>query len=297
VAMRGGRIVHSHFACIGWGMRRQCVFAEPCYGGHFNGGLYEAFIIALCAVVTVVALVAPASAVVLRWGETSDLPNGVLGIPETLSGGEELLFANPGNAGFDVVVKFSGSIRGGRSAYEALGTDQYVHFESSASNAIAWIEFFFYETGTTTPVNVLGFKTKFEDVERGNSTREWLIGPRIVSNGETMDLDFNDDSIFDLGDPDIDWGVEIGTKTVDGVTYAVAVPGYSVENGTQAGKTVGIDLSTTPLSYFRIGESRNSSSAGSVLIGPTLGNVVPEPTMLGLLGLGGLAFVRRRRAA
>lgn len=254
--------------------------------------------LALIALCTAALFAAPASAAVLSWGQISDLPNGVLGVGD-LTAGTTRLFTNPGNEGFDVAVRFSGSFSGGFSqSVPVLGPDSYIWFQSGSSTAqtFAWVEFFFYETGTSKPVDVLGFTTKIEDVERGGTTREYLIGPRIVSNGTTADLSFSDTSIFNL--PSGTWGTEVGSKLVDGVWLSRAVPGFGVEGGTQAGKTVDIDLSTTPLSYFRIGQSRYQSSAGSVLMGP-IGDIaiVPEPATLSLLCLGGLALIRRHRSA
>jgi hypothetical protein len=156
----------------------------------------------------------------------------------------------------------------------------------------------FFKTGTRAAVDVTGFRTNIEDVERGGTTREWLIGPKIVSNGVARNLSFSDSSIFTL--PASTWGVDIGTKTVSGESLSRAVPGYNNEGGTQAGKTVGIDLSNTPLSYFRIGEQRNATNAGSVLMGP-IGDIsmVPEPSSI-LVIAGGLmsmlCAVRRRKS-
>lgn len=53
---------------------------------HVGGSLVKASVHVLGVTVVIAVFVTPASAVVLRWGETSDLANGVLGIPENLTG-------------------------------------------------------------------------------------------------------------------------------------------------------------------------------------------------------------------
>ncbi len=112
---------------------------------------------------------------------------------------------------------------------------------------------------TTTPVDVVGFETAFEDVERGRDTREWLMGPQYTtSGGSVVNLDFSPASgfVFPTVAPDgsASWAVksvELLT-TVYGETVYRAVPWYGVESGTQANKNVLLDLSSTPLSSFRI---------------------------------------------
>ncbi len=247
--------------------------------------------IGLAAILTA----SPVWGAMLSWGADSDLPNGVLGVGG-LTGGNSRLFTNPGNEGFDVQVKFSGSFSGGYSGKDpALSGANYIWFQSSTSTAqtFAWVEFYFFKTGTSEPIDVLGFNTKLEDVERGGTTREWLIGPKIVSGGVAANLSFTDSTIFDV--PAGTWGSVFDSKLVNGEWLSRADPGFNNVGGTQAGKAVGIDLSDIPLSYFRIGESRDGSSAGSVLMGP-IGDigVVPEPASLAMLVLGGLALLRRR---
>jgi hypothetical protein len=254
----------------------------------------------------------------LTWGAVSDLPNGVLGVGDlTLGSSASRLFVNPGNEGFDVEVRFFGSqtdgsssnFNGGFTASQPeLGGGSYIWFQSNPSNGqhFAWIELYFFETGTSNPIDVLGLKFRIEDVERGSSNtasdsspsglREYLIGPKMTSNGVTQLLDFNDTAIFDL--PTGDHGKQVGSKTItfNGVpeTVSRAVPGWSSAGGTQAGKYVEVDLSTTPVSYFRIGQSRLHSSSGSVLIG-SLGDIVLAPQAQALptpnAALGGLTIL------
>lgn len=285
------------------------------------------------ALAAVLACPAISYGVTLSWGTTSDLPNGVLGVGGmAFSTQDSRVFLNPGNAGFDVKVAFFGTtasggssgFNGGLSVAEPTLGGNYVFFQSNPSDGqnFAWVELTFYAAGTTTAVDVLGLQTRIEDVERGSGSasssgdsthvREYLIGPKVVSGGTAQQLSFSDTSIFDL--PAGTLGAQIDSKniTFNGLpeTVSRAVPGWASAGGTQAGKYVGIDLSLTPVSYFRIGESRLNTNSGSVLIG-SLGDIVLAPaagstaTPLPRAALGGVAalavgmlgaVVRRRGA-
>jgi hypothetical protein len=250
------------------------------------------------------------AATLLSWGPTSDLPNGVLGLTSLAVNGPEIRFTNPGGGGFDVgfsIVSGSAGLTGSTGMFgttdelllpnpPAPAGGNYIYFNpASGSNNTIYFETRFYATGTNNPVDVKGFKTQLEDVERGGSTtREWIVGPKIVTQGVTMPLLFTDTSIFDV--PNGTLGRVIESLNVFGEPVQRAVPGFGVAGGTQPGKTLGIDLADTPLSYFRIGTSR--TDGGSWLMG-TLGeiSVVPEPASYALAGTA-LAFAlaaRRRR--
>lgn len=255
--------------------------------------------------------------VMLSWGPTSDLPNGVLGLTSLAVNGAEVRFANPGGQGFDVGFSLSRSDNLGSGTGYFGSSDEltlpnpaapaggnYIYFNpDTASTRTIYFHIRFYATGTNDPVDVVGLKTQLEDVERGaTTTREWIYSPKITSGGVSQILDFNNTSIFNL--PAGTLGTAIENVTVAGESMQRAVPGHNIASGTQAGKTLGIDLTDTPLSYFRIGTSRTSGSAGSWLMG-TLGEIelaqaaVPEPAAWAawsvLLALTGIANVTRRR--
>lgn len=262
------------------------------------------------------ALVTTASAqagTVLSWGATSDLPNGVLGLTSLAVNGAEERFTNPGNGGFDVGFRMTSPNLVYTDNTGFFGTTDepnlpnppapaggnYIYFNPAVgSDNTVYFEIRFYATGTNTPIEVTGLKMQLEDVERGGSTtREWIVGPKITSGGVDEHLSFSDTSTFTI--PDVEFGRIIETNVLVGSENVErAVPGFGVLGGTQAGKTFGIDLSDTPLSYFRIGTSRGTTG-GSWLIG-TIGEItaVPEPSsiaILGIAGVAGLAMVRRRR--
>lgn len=223
--------------------------------------------VTLTGVVSVTGPPSVGTPVNLKWSDdTANLAAGELDMSDMVVGVTKT-FTNPGGGGFDVAVKYSGSFQGGYAgSVPVLGSDNYIWYQSSNSTGgLAWFEIWFYETGTSTPVDVTGLKAVFEDVERGGSTREWLLGPKIVTAGVPTDLDFSNTSIFTV--PESTWGKIIDSKLVDGVPVSRAVPGHSILGGTQDGKEVEVDLMTTPLSYFRMGQQRTLSSAGSVLLG------------------------------
>jgi hypothetical protein len=247
----------------------------------------------------------------LSWGPTSDLPNGVLGLTSLEVNNDEERFTNPGGGGFDVGFRMTSpnlAYTGNTGFFgttdepnlpnppaPAGGNYIYLTPASGAPNTV-FFEIRFYATGTNTPIDVTGLKMQLEDVERGVTTREWVVGPKIVSGGVTESLSFSDASIFTV--PGGDLPAIIEPVTVDGESMFRAVSGFGVVGGAQVGKTLGIDLSDTPLSYFRIGTSK-AGNGGSWLIG-TIGEItaVPEPStvvILGLAGLAGLTLVRRRR--
>lgn len=250
------------------------------------------------------------AATLLSWGPTSDLPNGVLGLTSLAVNDAEVRFTNPGGEGFDVGFKMTSPNASYTGSTGFFGTTDepnlpdppapaggnYIYFNpATGSPNTVFFEIRFYATGTNTPVDVKGLKMQLEDVERGGSTREWIVGPKIVSGGVPQSLSFSDASIFTV--PSDGFAAIINDPvTIDGEPMFRAVPGFPVENGTQAGKTLGIDLSDTPLSYFRIGTSKDGNG-GSWLIG-TLGEIsaVPEPGTFALIGLAtfGLAGMRRR---
>jgi hypothetical protein len=256
-------------------------------------------------------------AALLSWGATSDLPNGVLGLTSLAVNGPEIRFTNPGGEGFDVGFSmtspnagFTGNMGFFGSSDELALPDppppaggHYIYF-NPATNSPNTVYFHvrFYSTGTNDPVDVVGFETQLEDVERGGDTREWLVGPKITSAGVDEHLSFSNTSIFTL--PSGSFIPIIENVNVNSETVERAVPGHGVLGGTQPGKTVGIDLSTTALSYFRLGTSK-ASNGGSWLMGP-IGDIqlasnssVPEPGTLTLTSLALLSFVglvcRRRK--
>ena len=258
---------------------------------------------------TATAFTSTHAATLLSWGPTSDLPNGVLGLTSLAVNGPEVRFTNPGGEGFDVgfsIVSGSAGLTGSTGMFgttdelllpnpPAPAGGNYIYFNPAiGSNNTIYFETRFYATGTNIPVDVKGFKTQLEDVERGGSTtREWIVGPKIVTQGVTTPLSFHNTAIFDV--PNTGFGRIIENLNVFGEPVERAVPGFGVAGGTQPGKTLGIDLSNTPLSYFRIGTSR--TDGGSWLMG-TLGevSVVPEPASCVLTGTALMfALTARRR--
>lgn len=258
-------------------------------------------------------LQAASGATLLSFGATDDLPNGVLGLSSLTVNGAEVRFTNPGSKGFDVGFTLTSPNLALPNPASYFGTSDeptlpnppapaggyfiYIAGATGAPNTI-YLETRFYATGTNTPVDVTGLKLQLEDVERGDTTREWVVGPKIVTGGVTQSLSFSDTSIFTVPDgPNLSKIIE--STVIDGEPLERAVPGWEVESGGQPGKTVGIDLADTPLSYFRVGMSK-TGNGGAWMIG-TLGEieiaVVPEPASLGLAGFAaiGLTAVRRRR--
>ncbi len=249
--------------------------------------------VTLSGAVTVNGAPAAGPAVPLSWGAVTDLPNGVLGYDQLFAGygatnplainGAETIYTNPGGGGFDVGVRLispntalsgnTGSF-GGAVTAGPLSTPHVYFNPWSGSNNTFYLKVSFYATGTTTPVDVVGFETAFEDVERGRDTREWLMGPQYTtSGGSVVNLDFSPASgfVFPTVAPDgsASWAVksvELLT-TVYGETVYRAVPWYGVESGTQANKNVLLDLSSTPLSSFRIGTSKTSNGGSWLMSG------------------------------
>ena len=250
-------------------------------------------------------------ATLLSFGAADDLPNGVLGLTSLTVNGAEVRFTNPGSEGFDVGFQLTSPNLAlpnpagyfGSSDEPSLpnppapagGHFIYIAGATGAPNTI-YLETRFYATGTNTPIDVAGLKLQLEDVERGDTTREWVVGPKIVSGGVTQSLSFSDTSIFTVPDGPVLSKI-IESTEIAGELLERAVPGWEVENFGQPGKTVGIDLAGTPLSYFRVGMSK-TGNGGAWMIG-ALGEIeiaaVPEPASAGLALVAAIGLVAARR--
>ena len=124
-----------------------------------------------------------------------------------------------------------------------------------------------------------------------------------LSTGSFVGIGLNNDSIdtFNAGIPDRrfgqspDAGLQTITYTYDGTALT---PNTGAGLSTGGGQTSDFWVGSNDGGFriFLADNSRNSSGFNLALQSVTVeSNVIPEPSSIALLGLGGLALIRRRR--
>lgn len=196
----------------------------------------------------------PSAASDIIWGGPgSDLSAGVLDatlIPTT----GQVTYPSVLGA-YDVVVTTSGLNAAGMASF--FGTAGW-WFEGSTPSASSnptygTVTFRFYHPGTTDPIGLLGVSFFLEDSERNERFRNFgyfnaagTLVPTTIGGGI---LSFSATPITHLTDGSFE-------------------NGSSFEGGDQAGKSIGMDVSTIAVSGFTFQAHRQTSGAGSVIMTP-----------------------------
>ncbi len=233
--------------------------------------------IALAALLTTAVSLASAAPVTITWGVNGgDLAAGEIDLGDAKDSAS-YTWTNPGAAGFDVTLTNSE----GTSGWDGEDPAGSIKTHGSADSTVT---FEFFQTGTTIPVNVTGFRVMFGDLDSGG------VGPAVdftvTSFGVQSPLDV---SLFDLGS-DLSPADNDGDGITDDIASAHSESsvsfGYAPINAVvNTGSMAISSLSFQSLDYVHIGNATTSEM-----------EIIPEPATLSLLAAGGLAgLVKRRR--
>ncbi|MGA3170387.1 MAG: hypothetical protein ABSE62_05185 [Chthoniobacteraceae bacterium] len=197
------------------------------------------------------ALTSKAAPVV--WG-----PSGVSSIDGCLdaslipssTGTNPVVFPNVNGDGYDIVL--STSNLGGDGQTTFMGDDGWwLEGSPPGSTSYSIVTFRFYQTGTNTPIGITGVNLVLQDAEN----REIIGGfSYFDSSGNEMPVLFNDPMFA------YSYGAEFFLNYVEAANDAIQ------QDSAQDGKSIEINLSSTPISGFTFGLYRQDSTAGSVIM-------------------------------
>ena len=200
----------------------------------------------------------------VTWGGDAEHPADAPGILDAASlenynGPEGLLYTFVNND-FDIRVITTQLNKNGVMEYQSQATWWFEGGTvSNGSIAYSTIEFRFYAPNTDTPILVSGIHFQLADAENGERFRNLTY-----TNGSGGDVPISYNS------PILSYSSGHPVTHTDGSFDS----GSPYLGGTQMGKTIDINLSTTPTSGFKFQLGRTSSNAGSVNM-TALGDLLP----------------------
>lgn len=107
-------------------------------------------------------------------------------------------------------------------------------------------------------------------------------------------FDFTDLGLSDIAFPDDNWGIELSFYNQGTTTYHTNVTGAFSGDGTEVGSSQDVYWrDANGNGVFSSDEAR--TFGGGTLLANFYLQLTPEPASMGLLGLGALALIRRRR--
>jgi len=223
------------------------------------------------------------SGTLITLGATpTDLPDGDIDLEDAEAGGT-FTWVNPGDGGFDIKLT---ALQG----LHSNGGPGYAIIDNHANNVVTYE---FFETGTTTPVDVTGLTLTLGDIDGDGSAPTRLSKFSVqTASGASQELDTSDTNLFTLGGNlaavDTD-----ATGTPDGITSTLSLGGNIF-----ADSRINAVLDLGPTVFSKLSFEANNEYITMGNSDVSIITIIPEPSTFALLALGLLglmAFGWRRR--
>jgi hypothetical protein len=229
----------------------------------------------------------------VNWGNTGfNLNSGMI------QGNGSMLFSNVDGMGFDILLTTKGLNGDGMGTFggnaATMGNSFWFQgMDMSSGNppppTASLVEFQFFQTGTNIPVAVTGVDFSFQDAE----VNERFNNVGYFDQSGNLQLLTDTSSAFAGSNGGIDQ--TLGADVIQNDS--------SYAGGTQLGKALDVDLSSTPItgfefSPFRAGDSNNAGSVEMSGLGNLQLQGVPEASsaLYGLALAAAIACSRWRRS-